>query len=105
MRGLHLSILLMLALLLSTRPAHEQVLAAEGSEDGWFSLFDGKSLDGWKANENTGTFSVVDGDIVAHGPRSHLFYVGPVSNHDFKNFEFKAEVMTKPSSNSGIYFH
>lgn len=26
-------------------------------------------------------------------------------NHDFKNFEFKSLVMTRPGSNSGIYFH
>jgi 3-keto-disaccharide hydrolase len=79
--------------------------ADEASGDGWVSLFDGKSLEGWKANENPGTFSVKDGEIVAHGPRSHLFYVGPVENHDFKNFHFKTDVMTLPQSNSGIYFH
>jgi hypothetical protein len=73
--------------------------------DGWQSLFDGKSLDGWKVNENPDTFAVRDGEIVVNGPRAHLFYEGPVNNHDFKNFEFKAEVMTKPGSNSGIYFH
>jgi hypothetical protein len=28
-----------------------------------------------------------------------------VKNHDFKNFEFKADVMTTPGSNSGLYFH
>jgi hypothetical protein len=28
-----------------------------------------------------------------------------VQNHNFKNFHFKAEVMTTPGSNSGIYFH
>jgi hypothetical protein len=28
-----------------------------------------------------------------------------VKNHDFKNFEFRAEVMTTPGSNSGLYFH
>ncbi len=72
---------------------------------GWKSLFDGKSLSGWKASENKDTFTVKDGLIVAHGPRSHLFYVGPVNNADFKNFEFKADVMTTPGSNSGIYFH
>jgi hypothetical protein len=72
---------------------------------GWKSLFDGKSLSGWKAGENKDTFTVKDGMIVAHGPRSHLFYVGPVNNADFKNFEFKADVMTTPGSNSGIYFH
>ena len=38
-------------------------------------------------------------------PRSHLFYDGPVANHDFKNFEVKAEVMAKAGANSGVYFH
>ncbi len=73
--------------------------------DGWISLFDGKSLDGWKPNEKPETFSVKDGEIVVKGVRSHLFYDGPVADHDFKNFEFKAEIMTKPSANSGVYFH
>jgi hypothetical protein len=75
------------------------------SKKGWISLFDGKSLNGWKASEKPGTFSVVDGAIKVEGPRSHLYYEGPVMNHDFKNFEFKAQVMTKPGSNSGVYFH
>lgn len=78
---------------------------SSSSGDGWIALFDGKSLDGWKASENPGTFRVEDGRIVVHGPRSHLYYVGPVENHDFKNFEFEAEVMTEPGANSGIYFH
>ena len=77
----------------------------QGGEPGWFSLFDGKTLDGWRANETAGTFSVRDGAIVAGGARSHLFYAGPVSKHDFKNFEFKADVKTEPGANSGIYFH
>jgi hypothetical protein len=72
---------------------------------GWIKLFDGKSFDGWKKNENPETFTIEDGSIKVAGPRSHLFYDGPVLNHDFTNFEFKAQVMTKPGSNSGIYFH
>jgi hypothetical protein len=40
-----------------------------------------------------------------NGNTAHLFYDGPVHDHNFKNFEFKADVMTKPHSNSGIYFH
>ncbi len=75
------------------------------SSDGWISLFDGKSLKGWKASEAPGTFKVKDGSIVVAGPRSHLYYEGPVMHHDFKNFEFKAQVMTRPGSNSGVYFH
>ena len=72
---------------------------------GWVSLFDGKTLDGWKVGENAASFKVEDGAIVINGPRAHLYYDGPVANHDFKNFEFKADVMTTPGSNSGIYFH
>ncbi len=73
--------------------------------DSWISLFDGKSLDGWKFSEQPGTFSFEDGAIKVAGVRSHLYYDGPVLNHNFTNFEFKAQVMTKPGSNSGIYFH
>lgn len=75
------------------------------TQDGWVSLFDGKTLDGWKASENPGTFRVEDGTIVVDGPRAHLFYVGPVQQHRFTNFEWKADVMTTPGSNSGMYFH
>jgi len=78
---------------------------ASGEEEGWISLFDGKTLNDWKASENKDTFSVRDDMIVVDGPRSHLFYVGPVGNANFKNFELKADVMTKPRANSGIYFH
>jgi hypothetical protein len=80
-------------------------VAPAAQTDGWVSLFDGKTLDGWKASENPATFSVADGAIVVAGPRSHLYYVGPVNNHVFTNFEFKADVMTTPGSNSGMYFH
>ncbi|WP_411274906.1 DUF1080 domain-containing protein [Daejeonella sp.] len=72
---------------------------------GWINLFDGKSLIGWTANENPGTFKIENGVIVVKGPRAHLFYTGPVMNHDFKNFELKVRVMTLQGSNSGIYFH
>ena len=73
--------------------------------DDWIKLFDGKTFEGWKAGENPGTFTIQEGQIVVFGNRSHLFYVGPVNNHDFKNFEFKASVMTTPGSNSGMFFH
>ena len=72
----------------------------------WQTIFDGKSLDGWKAADYDECFKVEDGAIVAGGgPMAHLFYVGPVGNHDFKNFELKIEVKTKPGSNGGVFFH
>jgi hypothetical protein len=78
---------------------------AQKAKKGWYSLFDGKSFDGWKVGENANSFSIENGTIMVNGPVAHLFYVGPVNNHDFKNFEFKTQVMTTPGSNSGIYFH
>jgi hypothetical protein len=78
--------------------------AVRGEEnDGWVSLFDGETMKGWKASENKDSWSVEEGALVCKGPRSHLFYVG--EEKPFKNFEFKADVMTKPGSNAGIYFH
>ncbi len=69
----------------------------------WVSMFDGKTLKGWKANENNESFWVRDGCIVANAPgRCHLFYQ---AEKPFKNFEFKAQVLTLPHSNAGVYFH
>jgi hypothetical protein len=91
--------------------ASAAVLASESDanrpdEDGWYSLFNGKDLTGWKVSEdNPDTFQVADGKIVVHGPQAHLYYVGPVNKAHFKNFEWKCEILTKPRANSGMYFH
>ena len=84
---------------------HDHAAAPKPDADGFVSLFDGKTLDGWKVGKNADTFKVEDGAIVVNGDVAHLFYVGPVHNHEWKNFHFKAQVMTLPNSNSGIYFH
>ena len=47
----------------------------QAEDGGWVKMFDGKSLAGWKAGENEASWSVKDGMIVCHGPRSHLFFV------------------------------
>lgn len=77
----------------------------EKSEPEWISLFDGKTFNNWKVGNNAATFTVEDGMIKVNGNIAHLFYDGDVNNHQFKNFEFKADVMTTRGSNSGIYFH
>ena len=91
---------------LAMMPVARAADAPKPDKDGWYELFNGKNLDGWKiTEENPETFKVEDGQIVAHGEVAHLFYDGPVENHNFKNFEWKCEVMTKPQANSGMYFH
>lgn len=75
------------------------------SAQNWVPLFDGKSLDGWRPSEDKKTWKVVDGCLVSGGGRSHLFYEGSVNQHEFKNFELKADVKTGDGANSGIYIH
>ncbi|HKI88220.1 MAG TPA: family 16 glycoside hydrolase [Draconibacterium sp.] len=67
----------------------------------WVSVFDGKTLNGWKkTTDNPESLTVEDGTIKCSGPTAHLFYEG-----DFKNFEFETEIKTMEHSNSGIFIH
>ena len=69
----------------------------------WVELLNGRDLSGWKTSENPNSFQVQNGELVVAGPRGHLFYDGPVGNHNFQNFEVKAIVKTYPGANSGLY--
>ncbi len=99
-----LASLLCFAPLLGVSPAAAES-PEEGQEEGWVSLFNGKDMSGWKVNENPETFSVKDGVMIVKGPIAHAFYAGDVGDADFKDFEWKCEIMTKPQANSGMYFH
>ena len=89
----------------TTIHADEKQSKPKPDRQGFYSLFNGKDLNDWKASENPETFRVEDGLMVVNGKRSHLFYLGPINNHNWKNFHLKAELMTFPQANSGIYFH
>lgn len=77
----------------------------DSDKDGWIELFNGKDLSGWKVSENPDTFKVEDGKLIVKGPRAHMFYEGDVADANFKNFQWKCEIMTMPQANSGMYFH
>lgn len=97
MKSPRLFLLLLIAALVAPMPAT--------AADGWVSLFDGRTLNGWKASENPGSPQVRDGAIVAEGKRAHLFYVGDDGRAEFENFELELEIKTEPGANSGVYFH
>jgi hypothetical protein len=79
-------------------------LGAADSEEGFVSIFDGKTFEGWKpATERSDTWKIEDGAFVTRGDMCHLYYVGDPK--PFKNFELKVDVMTEPGANGGIYFH
>ena len=93
--------------LLATNPLAAQT---PSPEEGFVSLFDGKTLNGWKVGDNATLFHVEDGMIVMDCPAdnhrpAHLFYDGDINGHTFKNFDLRVDVMTYPGANSGIYFH
>jgi hypothetical protein len=78
-------------------------LAAKEKKPGkndWQPMFDGATLEGWKANEHPESWSVKDGVIRGDGAESHLFWMG----QQCVNCEFKAEVKLNHSGNSGMYF-
>jgi hypothetical protein len=81
------------------------LVASAQNRQNWIDLFDGHSLNGWKPSEHKSSWTVKDGMLTANGPRSHLFYAGPVHSADFKNFELEVELITQPDCNSGVYFH
>ncbi len=74
------------------------LLSAE--DNGWISMFDGKTLQGWKANEHPDSWSVKDGAIVGDGEASHLFWMVRKCG----NCEFKADAKISDGGNSGMYF-
>lgn len=72
-----------------------------GEEEGWISLFDGKTLDGWeKVGSDRSHWEVEDGMIQGSGAASMLVCTqGP-----YKNFRYRAEVKINDGGNSGLYF-
>ncbi len=74
-------------------------LTEEMKKNGWVSIFDGKTLDGWKSNEKYDGFKIEDGCIVGFGNKNHLYYM----NEEFKNFEVMMDVKISEGGNSGVF--
>ena len=93
-------------LILSSLVLTSMIPALADHHEGWESLFDGKTLAGWKSNdEKPNVFTVVEGAIQVKGGRAHLFYDGDVNGGKFKDFEIKMKVKTTAGANGGFYFH
>ena len=70
-------------------------------KDGWVSLFDGKSLEGWTQRNGTATYRVEDGAVVGktavNSPNSFL-----CSDKPYCDFELQFDVMVDNGLNSGV---
>jgi hypothetical protein len=72
---------------------------AQDPNDGWVKIFNGKDLEGWKANDTEGEFYVNDqGEIAGKGGRCHLFYM-----EELQEFELLMDVYINDKGNSGVY--
>ena len=76
---------------------------------GWKRIFDGKTLNGWKANERPENWTVethmgphgrLEGELVGQHGKSYLFYMDEMC----ENCEFYAEIKLNHGGNSGMYF-
>ncbi len=76
-------------------------MTAAAQDDGWVSLFDGKTLEGWIQKNGKATYRVEDGAIVGKtekgSPNSFLC----TTNH-YGDFELKLEVKVDDELNSGV---
>lgn len=80
-------------------------LFASAAEGEWISLFDGKTLNGWKIVQGAAKFEVRDGAIVGavtEGETKNTFLA--TEDDTFKNFIFEAEFRCDPGINSGVNF-
>jgi hypothetical protein len=81
-------------------------LAAQGEEaEKWVSLFDGKSLKGWKIVQGHAKFEVRDGAIVGlvtEGETQNTFLA--TEDASFTSFVFECEFRCDAAINSGVNF-
>lgn len=80
-----------------------QIHSVDAVDDGWISLFDGKTLDGWTPR-GSATWSVENGVMtgVSKGGQGHIYASPELTDLEVKG-EFRI-VSKERSANSGLYF-
>ena len=77
-------------------------------EDGFISLFDGKSLDGWKAymeDPIENAWTVQDGNLVLKCCSPKGNYANIMTEAEFDDFDLRWEWKIEAGANSGLMFH
>ena len=93
-------------MLLSGCSSNQNELTELEKAEGWQLLFDGESLDNWKAYnaDGTGSWLVEDGLLAASGTGSDSNgYI--ITRKQYHNFNLKFEWKIAPEGNSGVLYH
>jgi hypothetical protein len=80
-----------------------QYSGTASGQDGWTTLFDGKSLEHWDG-DGTASFVIEDGAVTAKDkkdPKNPTAYL--ISKQKYKNFQLRAEFWVSNDANSGIF--
>jgi len=93
-----LNCLLMISICVACGPFGASAMAAD-KEEGFISLFDGKSLDGWKLVDGSGRGYVVEEEAIVcpKDGGGRLF-----TNKEYANFVFRFEYRLEPGGNNGV---
>jgi len=85
------------------------MLSENETKDGWKSLFDGKTTNGWRTyqNKKSDSWSVVDGTLYCKGSETNKsdMRADMITNDQYENFEFYVEWKISKGGNSGIMYH
>ena len=94
-------------LAISFRIPSPPVLRYPPRSGGWVSMFDGKTLQGWRGYRHlpTSGWDVEGGTIHCKGRRHGVMGTDLVTDKEYRNFELQLEWKISRAGNSGILFH
>ena len=88
-------------------PSPAQITEAQKAE-GWVSLFDGKTMDGWRTfkNKENASWDVTDGSLhcKAFDDRKIKEQSDLLTVNQYQNFELSLEWKVAPQSNTGVIY-
>jgi hypothetical protein len=87
--------------------SNSNALTASEKNDGWMSLFDGKTTNGWHTylKDKAGSAWNVEDGTLHLNPKTKEGRGDIVTSKEFTNFDLKVEWKISPKGNSGVIFY
>jgi hypothetical protein len=92
----------------SSKTTNDNMLTDNETKEGWKSLFDGKTMNGWRPyqNKKTDSWEVVDGVMHCKGSATNKsdMQADMITNDQYENFELSVDWKISKAGNSGIMY-